>query len=104
MADLVIPIHQLDSQGKDYVFVLDQAWLDRNLQETEVRGDATQGNGSVEVHAQRNGSEILVHGKASARLVTECGRCLGPLPLTVTCDLAALYAPQAGSVRKVVDD
>jgi uncharacterized metal-binding protein YceD (DUF177 family) len=104
MADLVIPIHQLDSQGKDYVFVLDQAWLDRNLQETEVRGDATQGNGSVEVHAQRNGSEILVHGKASARLVTECGRCLSPLPLTVTCDLAALYAPQAGSVRKVVDD
>ena len=41
-----------------------------------MRGDASQGNGAVEVHAQRNGTEILVHGKANARLVSECGRCL----------------------------
>lgn len=104
MADLVIPIHNLDSQGKDFVFVLDQAWLDRKLEGTGVRGDASQGNGAVEVHAQRNGSEILVHGKANARLISECGRCLKDVPLSVACDLAALYAPQQGTVRKVVDD
>jgi len=104
MADLVIPIHNLDSQGKDFVFVLDQAWLDRMLDGTGVRGDASLGNGAVTVHAQRNGNEILVHGKADARLITECGRCLKDVPLSVACDLAALYAPQQGTVRKVVDD
>lgn len=104
MASLVIPIHQLDSHGKDYVFVLDQAWLDKVLQGTEVRGDASQGDGAVEVHAQRNGGEILVHGKAHARLVTECGRCLGDVPVEVACDLAALYAPTEGSTRHQQDD
>lgn len=96
MASLVIPIHHLDTHGKDYVFALDQAWLDGAFDGTGVRGDASVGDGSVEVRAQRNGREILVHGKAHARLVTKCGRCLKGLPLEVACDLAALYAPAEG--------
>jgi uncharacterized protein len=68
------------------------------LADTGVRGDTSAGAGSVEVHAQRNGREILVHGRAQARLVTECVRCLKGLPVEVSCDLAALYAP-TGSAR-----
>src|SRR3954471_8221497 len=83
MADLSIPIHDLDTQGKDFVFALDESWLERVLAETGVRGDTTQGLGAVEVHAQRNGREILVHGRARARLVMECGRCLKGLPIEV---------------------
>ncbi|MFT3922734.1 MAG: DUF177 domain-containing protein [Myxococcales bacterium] len=93
MADLSIPIHDLDAQGKDFVFALDEAWLERVLADTGVHGDTSQGPGAVEVHAQRNGREILVHGHARARLITECARCLKGLPLEVECDLAALYAP-----------
>ncbi len=93
MAALVIPIQHLDTRGKDYVFALDQSWLDQAFEGTGVHGDASAGAGAVEVHAQRNGREILVHGKARARLVAECGRCLKDLPLEVACDLAALYAP-----------
>jgi uncharacterized metal-binding protein YceD (DUF177 family) len=104
MASLVIPIHNLDTHGKDFVFALDQAWLDGALVGTGVRGDATSKDGAVEVHAQRNGREVLVHGKAHARLVTECGRCLKDFPLEVACDLAALYAPSEGSVRPSEDD
>jgi uncharacterized metal-binding protein YceD (DUF177 family) len=104
MASLVIPIHHLDTHGKDYVFALDQAWLDGALQGTGVRGDAAANDGAVEVHAQRNGREILVHGKARARLVTECGRCLKDLPLEVACDLAALYAPKEGTAHAQDDD
>lgn len=100
MGSLVIPVQHLDSHGKDYVFALDQAWLDHAFEGTGVRGDAAQGEGEVAVHAQRNGREILVHGKAHARLVTECGRCLKDLPLSVACDLAALYAPtETGTLR-----
>ena len=56
MANLSIPIHDLDTQGKDFVFALDQAWLERVLVETGVHGDVSQGPGAVEVHAQRNGA------------------------------------------------
>jgi uncharacterized protein len=96
MADLLIPIHDLDSQGKDFVFALDDAWLERVLADTGVRGDTSKGAGAVEVHAQRNGREILVHGRARACLVTECARCLKGLPLEVACELAALYSPKVG--------
>jgi len=97
MADLSIPIHDLDAQGKDFVFALDESWLERVLADTGVHGDTSQGPGAVEVHAQRNGREILVHGHARARLITECARCLKGLPLEVECDLAALYAPTSES-------
>ena len=100
MGSLVIPVQHLDNHGKDYVFALDQAWLDHAFEGTGVRGDAAHGDGEVSVHAQRNGREILVHGKAHARLVTECGRCLKDLPLSVACDLAALFAPtETGTIR-----
>lgn len=99
MADLLIPIHDLDTHGKDFVFVLDESWLKRMLAETGVSGDISEGPGSVEVHAQRNGQEILVHGRAQARLITDCVRCLKGLPVSVECELAALYAPSQGQTR-----
>ena len=104
MAALVIPIQHLDQSGKDYVFALDQPWLDVAFEGTGVHGDASAGAGSVEVHVQRNGREILVHGKARARLVAECGRCLKDLPLEVACDLAALYAPSDAHVHAQPQD
>jgi uncharacterized protein len=99
MGSLAIPVQHLDTQGKDYVFALDQAWLDQAFQGTGVRGEASDGDGEVSVHAQRNGSEILVHGKAHACLVAQCGRCLRDVPLDVACDLAALYTPGSSSAR-----
>jgi len=103
MPALVIPIQQLDSVGKDFVFVLDEAWLKDAFVADGVRGDLSN-PGAVQVHAQRNGNEILVHGKAQARLITECGRCLSEVPVEVACDIAALYAPLAGSVKRHNDD
>jgi uncharacterized metal-binding protein YceD (DUF177 family) len=99
MPALVIPIHDLDSDGKDYVFALDESWLRQAFGDTGVRGDISKA-GAVEVHAQRNGREILVHGRARAWLITECGRCLQELPVEVECDLAALYAPSEGQKHK----
>jgi len=103
MAALVIPIHDLDSFGKDFVFALDESWLKKAFDEVSVRGDASR-PGSVTVHAQRNGREILVHGRAQAWLVTECGRCLQDLSLEVACDLAALYTPAEPGSRRTSED
>lgn len=99
MPALAIPIHDLDSSGKDFVFALDASWYDHAFAVEGVRGDASAGPGSVHVHAQRNGREILVHGQAHAQLIAQCGRCLGDVPVEVTCDLAALYAPAETRAR-----
>jgi len=104
MADLLIPIYDLDTHGKDFVFALDESWLERMLADSGVKGDASEGPGAVEVHAQCNGREILVHGHARARLVADCVRCLKGMPFEVTCDLAALYAPSTGAERAVDED
>lgn len=100
MGELRIPLHDLDTYGKDFVFSLDQSWLDHAFEGTGVNGDVSEGPGRVEVHAQRNGREILVHGSASSRLIAECVRCLKNLPLEVSCQLAALYAPGDAAARK----
>src|SRR5690606_18048918 len=63
-----------------------------------VRGDPSA-PGRVEVHAQRNGREILVHGRASARLLADCVRCNQGLPIDVETDLATLYAPTETAPR-----
>lgn len=93
MADLVIPLHELDTLGKDYSFVLSASWLDKMLEGTGIHGDTSERPGEVQVHAQRNGREILVHGRAKARLIAECGRCLKGLPLDIEADVGTLYAP-----------
>ncbi len=144
MAALAIPVHDLDSSGKDFVFALDEAWLHEAFRDTGVRGGAVEARernvearmdarerdvearadarernaveardrnvvdapagarerNIVEVHAQRNGSEVLVHGRAHVCLVAECVRCLKDLPIEVSCELAALYSPtDLGSPR-----
>jgi uncharacterized protein len=104
MGELRIPLHDLDSQGKDYVFALDASWLEHALKGTGVGGDVSRGAGEVRVHAQRNGTEILVHGTARATLVAECVRCLQGVLVDVNCDLAALYAPGAAGARESSED
>jgi uncharacterized metal-binding protein YceD (DUF177 family) len=104
MGELKIPLHDLDTLGKDYVFALDASWLKAQLEGTGIGGDASA-KGEVSVHAQRNGGEILVHGKAHATLIAECVRCLKGTPVDVSCDLAALYAPRpAGMVEDEQED
>ncbi len=98
MPALAIPVHDLDSSGKDFVFALDEAWLREAFRDTGVRADRER-EGSVEVHAQLNGREVLVHGRAHAWLLAECVRCLKDLPLEVSCELAALYAPGEAGVQ-----
>jgi uncharacterized protein len=104
MGELKIPLHDLDTHGKDFVFALDASWLNERLQGTGVSGDEKGPSGEVKVHAQRNGSEILVHGSAHARLIAECVRCLKGTPVDVSCDLAALYAPRPAGAAQDDDE
>jgi uncharacterized protein len=95
MAEFVLKVQDIDERGKDYEFPVTGAWLDTALAETPLRRDPAHGDGRFELHAQRNGGEILVRGELNADLLVECSRCLSDAPLHVQTDVTALLS-QAG--------
>ncbi len=90
MAELTIQARDIDDVGKDFAFTLTPAWMERELADCQLR---PAGEGSLELHAQMNGNDILLQGHLSAELVAECGRCLGDVPCTVDTDVIALLSP-----------
>jgi uncharacterized protein len=92
--ELVLPVRDIDDLGKDYAFELTPAWLDAALLDTPIRRVPSKPAPTVTVHAQRNGTEYLVHGNVDAELQVECCRCLGEVPLSVHVPLTALLVPR----------
>jgi uncharacterized protein len=90
MAEFVLQLQDIDDAGKDYEFGISPEWLDEALSGTPLQRDPAQGPGRLRVHAQRNGSEILVKGDVEAKLLVECGRCLGDTALHVHTEMTAL--------------
>jgi uncharacterized protein len=108
MPDFAIQVHDIDEAGKDYAFPVTAGWIEAQLGETGLRPDRTAPEGSVAVHAQKNGVEYLVHGQLKASLLTDCVRCLGDAKVPVDVLLAALYtrgaAPEAPAEIEVDDE
>jgi uncharacterized protein len=93
MFELVLQVQDIDERGKDYDFELTPSWLDGALSDTALKRNPHAEGGRLHVHAQRNGSDILVTGKVDASLLIECGRCLQEAPLDVHADITALLSP-----------
>lgn len=92
MAEFVLKVQDIDDRGKDYEFPLTADWLDGALSETPLRRDPAAAEGRFNLHAQRNGQEILVRGQLRAELLVECSRCLGDTPVHVQAPLTALLS------------
>lgn len=95
MPELVLQLKDIDEVGKDYTFELTPAWLDEMLADSSIRRDPKAPHGRLEIHAQRNGSEVLVDGEAEADLLVECARCLSDTPLHIRADITALLSQAA---------
>jgi uncharacterized protein len=93
MFKLVLQVQDIDERGKDYDFELTPGWLDAALSDTALKRDPQGRNGQLHVHAQRNGTDVLVKGVVDAQLMVECGRCLQDTPLPVHADITALLSP-----------
>jgi uncharacterized protein len=94
MRALVLPVHDIDEQGKDYAFPLSAAWLEEALAGTQLRPAPGAEPGALEVHAQRNGVEFFVQGEVRADLVVDCVRCLGDVPLPIRVAISTLLSPR----------
>jgi uncharacterized protein len=93
MAAFVLNVHDIGDSGKDYTFELSSAWAADALRDTGLAAAAAS-VGTLEVHASRSGTDILVQGSLRAQLTAECGRCLGPATVTVSTPIATLFSPR----------
>ena len=91
MPAFVLQTLDLDESGKDLRFVIGKEWLDAALADTELRAGSQEG--SLAVHAQRNGIDVLVRGRLAASLTAVCARCLAEVPLDVETTWTTLFSP-----------
>jgi len=72
-----------------------------------VYRDATWRLERVDLRLERDGVEVLVTGELSAAVTQACGRCLEPVPVTITAALDVRLMPRpatADSVELAPDD
>ena len=92
MSAFVLQIQDLDESGKDWRFAVGREWLASALADSELRPGPE--DGELQVHAQRNGADVLVQGHISGKLAATCARCLGEVPLDLDLALTALFSPE----------
>jgi uncharacterized protein len=92
MSAFVLQIQDLDESGKDWNFAIGADWLASALADTELRPGPQEGR--LQVHAQRNGMDVLVQGHIATQLTATCARCLKDVALDVDLALTALFSPE----------
>ena len=92
MSAFVLDLQDLDESGKDWNFAIGKDWLASALADTEL-GPGPK-DGRLQVHAQRNGTDVLVQGQITAELAATCARCLSDVALNVDLALTALFSPK----------
>ncbi len=92
MSAFVLQVQDLDESGKEWSFAIGTDWLSSALAGTELK--PTGHEGSLQVHAQRNGRDVLVQGQITAAMVAPCARCLGDVAIDVDSPVASLFIPE----------
>ena len=104
MSEFVLQVQEIDESGKEYSFAVTHAWLRHELSDTEVRPDEDEPEGHLRLHAQRQGSDLVLHGHLRARLVTECARCLADALVPVDVEVGLLLTARGVELRAEPDE
>jgi len=89
MAEFVLDVHDIDEVGKAYEFAIRRAWLAEALAGTDVRAPASGPEGRLTMHAHKQGEDVVIVGRVSASLVTDCSRCLEDATVPVDVEVGA---------------
>ncbi len=92
MSAFVLETQDLDESGKEWNFAIGKEWLGSALADCELRPGAEDGR--LNVHAQRNGMDVLVQGHITANLAATCARCLNDVSIDVDLAMTALFSPE----------
>src|SRR5689334_10116698 len=87
----VVPVHDLDVDGRDVTFPVTAAWLRGALEECEMQPAGREGR--LEAHFTKTGNDVLVQAQVDVELAIPCARCLQPVELRPNIELALLLRP-----------
>lgn len=87
----VVPVHDLDVDGRDVTVPITAAWLRGALEACEMQ--PAGGEGRLEAHFTKSGNDVLVQAQVDVELAIPCARCLKPVELRPNIELALLLHP-----------
>jgi uncharacterized protein len=92
-AEFSISVADLDAGGKAYDVPIPAEWLRTIFEDTEAK--AGNEDGHLAVQLSKSGTDVVVHGRAKAKVELQCGRCLEPVHMTLAPEISALMVPAA---------
>ncbi|MCC6903688.1 MAG: DUF177 domain-containing protein [Polyangiaceae bacterium] len=92
---LVVPIADLEQGPKSVEWELGEGWLSRALEGTDAK---PVGAGRVEARLTKTGKEVLVQGRAEAKVTVPDARTLEPVEVTLEGEICLMLAPAPTSV------
>ncbi len=104
MPEFVLNVQDIDEVGKSYVFSITPAWLASALSGTDVRVDERAPEGRVELTAHKQGADVVVRGRLTSALVTECSRCLEDARIPVNVEVVSLMTARGADLRAEPDE
>jgi uncharacterized protein len=87
----IVPVHDLDVDGRDVTFPITAAWLRGALEECEMQPAGREGR--IDAHFTKSGNDVLVQAQVDVELAIPCARCLKTVELRPNIEMALLLRP-----------
>jgi uncharacterized protein len=91
--EFAVPAASLDAGGRSVRFTVRATWIRGALEGNEAT--AAGEDGELDVRLSKSGTDVVVHGRLTARLRAPCARCLEPVTIPVDQAVSALMVPAA---------
>lgn len=104
MPEFVLSVQDIDEVGKSYTFPIRRDWLASVLAGTDVKADERAPEGRFELHAHKQGADLVVRGRVSSALVTACSRCLEDASISVDTEVVSLLTARGPELRPEPDE
>ncbi|HSQ65264.1 MAG TPA: DUF177 domain-containing protein [Polyangiaceae bacterium] len=89
--DFAISVADIDASGKHVEAAIPVEFLRTAFEDSDA--EPRFGDGHVDVMLFRSGPDVVVRGRASAKVQLACGRCLEPVEVTLAPEISALMVP-----------
>lgn len=104
MPEFVLDVRDISDAGKSYDFTVRREWLVSVLEGTGVWAAASAEEGHLRIRAHKQGADVVIHGRVTSILVTECGRCLEDAVIVVDADVSRLLTARGADLRPEPDE
>jgi uncharacterized protein len=91
-----VAVRDLERQDQNRSWTIPTEWLATAFEGTEATPEGAPGR--LELYLKKSASEVLVKGKARAKVIVPCARTLEPLTFDLDADVLLLLTPRTPAV------